>query len=262
MGILNVTPDSFFSQSRVPATHSAQILARARDLVAGGAAILDIGGYSTRPGAPAVEKEEELGRVLPAIQAIRENIPEAFISIDTFRAEVAGAAVRAGAHIVNDVSGGDLDPGMFETVARLKVPYILMHMRGTPETMNQLTHYTDVTADILSELRRKLAGLRSLGVADIIIDPGFGFAKTAGQNFELLARLDAFHKLGCPVLAGLSRKSAITKTLGVTPEKALNGTTVLNTIALMKGAHLLRVHDPAEAREAVILTGKVRKYNL
>ncbi len=262
MGILNITPDSFYEGSRVTDAHSEDLLSRAGDLLGQGASIIDIGGYSTRPGAREIGAAEELERVIPAITSVKQRFPEAVISIDTFRAEVAKAAVGAGAHIVNDVSGGNLDPEMFETIARLKVPYVLMHMRGTPETMNSLTHYESFPADVIRELQEKLAKLRALGAADIIIDPGFGFAKTPAQNFALLSALPVFHQLECPVLVGVSRKSTIYKTLGITPEEALNGTTVLNTIALMKGVHILRVHDAAEARQAIILTEQVANFKV
>lgn len=262
MGILNITPDSFYEGSRITDARSEDLVSRAGYLLGQGASILDIGGYSTRPGAREISAAEELDRVLPAITAVRRHFPGAAISVDTFRAEVAKAAVHAGAHIINDVSGGNLDPEMFETVAGLKVPYVLMHMRGTPQTMNSLTGYQSFPADVIRELREKLARLRELGAADIIIDPGFGFAKTSAQNFALLSALPLFGQLGCPVMVGVSRKSTIYKTLGVSPGEALNGTTVLNTIALMNGAQILRVHDAAEARQAIILTEQVTNSKL
>lgn len=262
MGILNITPDSFYEGSRVTDAGSEELVSRAGHLLGHGASIIDIGGYSTRPGAREISAAEELERVIPAIVSVKRHFPEAIISVDTFRAEVARAAVRAGAHIINDVSGGNLDPEMFEAVAELKVPYVLMHMRGTPRTMNTLTDYRSFPADVIRELQEKLVKLRELGAADIIIDPGFGFAKTPTQNFALLSTLPLFHQLECPLLVGVSRKSTIYKTLGISPEEALNGTTVLNTIALMKGAHILRVHDAAEARQAVILTEQVANFKL
>lgn len=262
MGILNITPDSFYEGSRIADAGSEDLISRAGDLISQGASIIDIGGYSTRPGAREIDATEELERVIPAIASIRRHFPQAIISVDTFRAEVAKAAVHTGAHIINDVSGGNLDPEMFETVAALKVPYVLMHMRGTPRTMSRLTHYESFPADIIRELREKLVKLRELGAADIIIDPGFGFAKTPAQNFALLSFLPAFQQLECPVLVGVSRKSTIYKTLGISPEEALTGTTVLNTIALMNGAHILRVHDAAEARQAIILTELVSNSKL
>ncbi len=262
MGILNITPDSFYEGSRVETANHGDLVSRAALLLSQGASIIDIGGYSTRPGAREISTAEELERVIPAIASLREHLPRAVVSVDTFRAEVAKAAVHAGAHIVNDVSGGNLDPQMFKTVAALKVPYVLMHMRGTPQTMSGLTHYESFPADVIRELRDKLVKLRELGAADIIIDPGFGFAKTPAQNFGLLAALPAFQQLECPVLVGVSRKSTIYKTLGITPEEALNGTTVLHTIALLNGAHILRVHDAAEAQQAVTLTQQVTNFKL
>ncbi|WP_247234927.1 dihydropteroate synthase [Telluribacter sp. SYSU D00476] len=252
MGILNITPDSFFKGGRV-STSPDEVLQRAGGTYEQGAAILDIGGYSTRPGALEVSQAEELDRVLPVIQSIRKHVPDALISVDTFRAGVALEAVRAGADIINDVSGGTLDAAMFDTVAALKVPYVLMHMRGTPQTMTKLANYERLVPDILKELQQKLVELRQKGVADIIIDPGFGFAKTVAQNFRLMRSLSEFHQLGCPLLVGVSRKSMVWRTLGVTAEEALNGTTVLNTLALQQGADILRVHDVREAAEAVKL---------
>jgi dihydropteroate synthase len=195
--------------------------------------------------------------VLKAVKNISHEFPDAFISVDTFRSEVVRAAVDAGAHLVNDVSGGSLDDAMFKTVAELKVPYILMHMRGTPQTMNKLTVYENLLKDIMDFFHEKIFTLQQLGAKDIIVDPGFGFAKTVEQNFELLSKLDHFNILGKPVLAGLSRKSMIWRTLGITPEEALNGTTSLNTVALLKGASLLRVHDVKQAAEAIKLIEKI-----
>ena len=258
MGILNVTPDSFFAPSRHSADSADEILERASAMIRDGASILDIGGYSTRPGAEDPDPEEEKARIVPAISLIRKHFPDILISADTFRAEVAEAAIEAGADIINDVAGGNLDEKMFGTVARLNVPYILMHMRGTPKTMSRLTDYDDFPGDVLRELAEKLHRLRALGVKDIIIDPGFGFAKTPDQNFSLLAHLPLFRELGCPILVGVSRKSTITRTLGIPTEEALNGTTVLNTVSLMNGADILRVHDVREAMEAILLTEKVK----
>ncbi|HEY9045557.1 MAG TPA: dihydropteroate synthase [Ohtaekwangia sp.] len=255
MGILNITPDSFYSGSRY--ISEAEILTQAEKMIQEGATFIDVGGYSTRPGAAEITTEEELKRVTVAIRAISRNFPETFISIDTFRSEVARAAVTEGACMINDVSGGTLDAAMFETVARLKVPYILMHMRGTPQTMTQETAYNNLLKDIIDFFHQKIHVLHQLGISDIIIDPGFGFAKTVEQNFELLHNLNHFKILGKPILAGLSRKSMIWRTLSTTPEEALNGTTSLNTIALLKGAGILRVHDVRAAVEAVTLTGKV-----
>ncbi|WP_266365883.1 dihydropteroate synthase [Tellurirhabdus rosea] len=251
MGILNITPDSFFSGSRMASVNEA--VDRAGDMLADGATFLDIGGYSTRPGAADIAAPEEVDRILPVIEAILKAFPEALISVDTFRAAVARQAVEAGVRLINDVAGGTLDPDMFPTVARLGVPYVLMHMRGTPQTMTGLTTYTSLVPDVIQELQQRLAVLRSLGQTDIIIDPGFGFAKTSGQNFSLLNQLSAFQTLEAPLLAGLSRKSTIWRTLGITAKEALNGTTVMNTLALAGGADILRVHDVREAVEAVRL---------
>ncbi|WP_020597960.1 dihydropteroate synthase [Spirosoma panaciterrae] len=260
MGILNATPDSFFSGSRLAPDHQASAIAveRAQQMLDDGATFLDIGGYSTRPGAATVSPTEEADRVLPLIEAILSEFPDALISIDTFRASVARQAVEAGAVLINDVSGGTLDPAMFSTAAELSrsasVPYILMHIRGTPQTMQSLATYQHVTTDVLDELAVRLAELRLLGLKDVVLDPGFGFAKTTEQNFELLAQLDAFSLFEEPVLVGLSRKTTIWKTLNISPDRALNGTTTLNTIALLKGASILRVHDVREAVEVVKLT--------
>lgn len=258
MGILNITPDSFYAGSRH--TTETAILIQAEKMLQDGADILDIGGYSTRPGAEEIPESEELNRSVKAIQLILKTFPEALISIDTFRSSVAAAAVDAGACLVNDISGGELDAAMFDTVARLNVPYILMHMRGTPATMAQLTDYDNLVKDVYDYFHRKIYQLHQRGIKDIIIDPGFGFAKTREQNAELLNELEGFTIFGKPVLVGLSRKSMIWKTLNTNPEGALNGTTCLNTIALMKGARLLRVHDVKEAKEVVELylfvTGK------
>lgn len=252
MGIINATPDSFYPESRTP--DAPAIENRALAMLEHGAGMLDVGGYSTRPGAPEVSPDEEFFRLAKALEAIRKVAPDAVISIDTFRADIARRCVEQfGADIINDVGGGTLDPAMAETVAELQVPYVLMHMRGTPATMQTLTDYADVTADIIRDLAFKADALRMLGVADIIIDPGFGFAKTVGQNFRLLRELGEFRRMGMPVLAGLSRKSMIWRALDTSPTEALNGTTVLNTIALLGGADILRVHDVAEAVEAVRL---------
>ncbi len=251
MGILNVTPDSFFSGSRVMQVEDAY--KKAEKMLSEGATILDLGGHSTRPGADAVSEEEELKRVLPVVEMIRKRFPEAIISIDTFRSLVARQAVEAGAHIINDIAGGNLDSQMFETVASLNVPYILMHSRGTPQTMKSLNHYDDLVTDVLRELQAKIYQLHQLGVKDIVADMGFGFAKNADQNYVLLRELKAFQPLNVPLLAGVSRKSMIWRKLDISPEQSLNGTTVLNTIALLNGAHILRVHDVKEAVEVVKL---------
>ncbi|MFN8343552.1 MAG: dihydropteroate synthase [Spirosomataceae bacterium] len=251
MGILNVTPDSFYSGSRVLQTEEAY--KKAERMLSEGASLLDIGGHSTRPGADAVSEEEELKRVLPVIEILRKRFPEAILSIDTFRASVARQAVEAGAHIINDIAGGNLDPAMFETVASLQVPYILMHSRGTPQTMKSLNRYEHLVTDILRELQAKIYQLQQLGVKDIVADMGFGFAKNADQNYVLLRELKTFQWLNVPLLIGVSRKSMIWRKLDITPEQSLNGTTVLNTVALLNGADILRVHDVKEAGEAVKL---------
>ncbi len=251
MGILNVTPDSFYAGSRV--AHLDEVVRRAGEMLEHGATFLDVGGYSTRPGAADISPEEELGRVVPAVEAVRKAFPAALVSVDTFRAAVARAAVAAGAGMVNDISGGTLDAEMFPTVAALQIPYVLMHLRGTPQTMTSYTQYEDLPREIFGYFVRKVFALRQLGVKDIVLDLGFGFAKTPDQNFQLLRHWDYFKPLGLPVLAGLSRKSMIYKKLGIPVAEALNGTTVLNTIALTKGAAILRVHDVKEAMQAVKL---------
>ena len=251
MGILNITPDSFYEGSRF--TDLSKVLTQAEKMLAAGATFLDIGGHSTRPGATSVSEEEELKRVLPVVEGIIHNFPEALISIDTFRALISSQCVQAGATMVNDISGGDLDDKMFQTVVDLNVPYVLMHSRGTPETMTKLTDYQDLVTDVMDELQQKIYRLRQLGQKDIIVDLGFGFAKTADQNYILLHHLEDFKLLDCPMLVGVSRKSMIWRKLNISPNDSLNGTTVLNTVALMKGANILRVHDVKEAMEAVTL---------
>ncbi len=251
MGIINVTPDSFYAGSRVNAD---EIGRRVRDMMDDGADMIDIGGYSSRPGAAAVSETEEIDRLAAGIAALREVSPDIVVSVDTFRASVAKIAIeQMGADIINDISGGDLDDDMFETVANLKVPYILMHMRGTPADMQTMTDYPDgVTAEVLRDLSVKLRKLRLAGVSDVIVDPGFGFAKTLEQNYRLMADLPMFAELlDAPVLVGISRKSMVTRCLGVPASDALNGTTALNTIALLKGAQILRVHDVKACAEAV-----------
>ncbi len=252
MGILNVTPDSFYDGGKYHQSEQ-RMLSQAEQMLQEGATILDVGGYSSRPGATDITLEEEKVRVVTAIELIAKQLPEANISVDTFRSEVAEEALLAGACMVNDISGGELDSQMFEVVARYQVPYVLMHMRGTPQTMKQLTDYDNIIVDLLEYFQRKVSQLRKHSVADIILDLGFGFAKTIDQNYILLNNLQSFQELGLPMLAGLSRKSMIYKRLGNSPNEALNGTTVLNTIALMKGASILRVHDVKEAKEAIQL---------
>jgi dihydropteroate synthase len=251
MGIINLTPDSFFADSRKPAVIDA--VHQAGQMLADGAAMLDLGAYSSRPGADDISVQEETDRLLPVVEAIVKEYPKAILSIDTFRAPVAETAIKAGAHIINDIGGGQLDPDMFATVARLKAPYILMHMKGTPQTMVQQAHYEDVFNEVLDYFIIRYTQLRQLGMHDVILDPGFGFAKTADHSYALLNRLDKFNMLELPILAGISRKRMIYGTLGTTAAEALNGTTVLNTIALMKGANILRVHDVKPAVEAVKL---------
>ena len=251
MGILNITPDSFYSESRLRSMDA--VVEKVGKMQEDGAVLIDIGGYSTRPGANEVSESEETDRVVPVIEQLNKYFPELIISVDTFRSEVARQSVLNGAHIINDVAGGLLDDRMFDVVAELGVPYILMHMRGTPQTMNTLTEYDFLVPRILQELQEKLIVLREKGVSDVIIDPGFGFAKTTAQNFALMKDLSEFHELGCPLLVGISRKGMIYNTLNITAEDALNGTTVLNTISLQHGASILRVHDVKPAVEAVKL---------
>jgi dihydropteroate synthase len=254
MGILNMTPDSFYEGSRIRGTEA--LLRQAEAMLQEGAAILDIGGYSTRPGAPEVTAEEEHIRVIPAIRALRQAFPDCLISVDTFRAVIAEEAVEAGANIINDVSGGTLDAAMFATAGRLQVPYILMHMRGTPQTMPQFTQYEDIMLELVQFFEPRIVQLQAAGVRDIILDPGFGFAKTIDQNFEVLRHMGDLRLLGLPVLAGLSRKSMTYKTLEIPATEALAGTIALNTIALMHGASILRVHDVKEAVQTIKLFKK------
>jgi len=249
MGIINLTPDSFYSDSRKPAVEDA--LQQAEKMLNDGATFLDLGAYSSRPGATDISAQEETDRLLPVVEAIAANFKDAVLSIDTFRAPVAEAAIKAGAHIINDISGGQLDDDMFATVAHLQVPYILMHMKGTPQTMVKEAVYDDIFNDVLSYFAQRYERLRVMGVHDVIIDPGFGFAKTAEQGYELMSRMQGFDLLQLPVLVGISRKRMIYALLGGTAADALNGTTVLNTIALTNGANILRVHDVKEAVEAV-----------
>lgn len=260
MGIINVTPDSFYEGSR---TFDRDTIARkVRQMISEGADMIDIGAYSSRPGAGDVSPQEETERLVRGLEVLRSIDRDIPVSIDTFRASVAETAVLSGADIVNDISGGDLDPDMFATVARLKVPYVLMHMRGTPATMQSMTGYDSLVADITRDIAVKLRRLRDEGVADVIVDPGFGFSKTTEQNYELLASLrDMGEALQCPVLAGVSRKSMISNILGISPDQTLNGTTVINTLALCQGVSFLRVHDVLEARQAVLLYSHFNKYS-
>ncbi|SDE43227.1 dihydropteroate synthase [Pedobacter soli] len=251
MGILNITPDSFYSNSRTKSIDEA--LAKTAQYLTEGATFIDIGGYSSRPGAKDISEQEEIDRLVPVVASLSEAFPEAIFSIDTFRAKVAEATIQAGAHIVNDIATGDMDELMFETVARLQVPYMIMHMQGTPQNMQQNPVYENVTLEVVDYLAKKVAELKALHIHDVIIDPGFGFGKTIAHNYELLNQMEAFRVFKLPVLVGFSRKGMIYKTLGTTAAEALNGTSVLNTIALQKGAGILRVHDVREAVECVRL---------
>ena len=259
MGIINVTPDSFYSNSR--AFSSNTIKEQADKQIADGADIIDLGGYSSRPGATEVSADEEYYRLAKGLEIIRKDYPNIPISIDTFRANVAHRCISEwNADIVNDISGGDLDPEMWQMIAEMNVPYILMHMRGTPQSMQSECSYNDVTADIIYDLSEKISKLHTLGVNDIIIDPGFGFAKNLEQNYQLMSELEHLQCFGKPILAGISHKSMIYKLLNTSPENALNGTTVLNTIALLKGASILRIHDVKEAVETIKIVEKIKEY--
>ncbi|MEJ7588420.1 MAG: dihydropteroate synthase [Ferruginibacter sp.] len=251
MGIINATPDSFYKVHAQPSPDKLILLAG--KMIAEGAAIVDIGGQSTRPGSQRISAARELERILPVIEGIRTEYPECIISVDTYQARVAEMAVRAGASIVNDISGGSMDVEMLAIVAGLKVPYICMHIQGTPETMQKAPVYDDLIKEVLDYFILKTNECRKAGIHDVIIDPGFGFGKSISHNFRLLKELAIFKMLGKPILAGLSRKGTIQKTLGITVDQALNGTTVLNTLALLNGASILRVHDVKEAKEAIDL---------
>jgi len=251
MGIINLTPDSFYADSRKQDMDA--ILAQAGKMLAEGATFLDLGAYSSRPGAEDISIQEEMDRLLPAVEVIAAAYPDAILSIDTFRSLIAVAAIKAGAHIINDISGGELDKEMYATVARLQVPYILMHMKGNPQNMNRQAIYEDVFGEVYDYFVDKYYQLKQLGVKDVIIDPGFGFAKRSEHSYELIRRLQEFNALQLPVLVGVSRKRMIYNALGITADEALNGTTALNAIALTKGANILRVHDVKEAVEAVKL---------
>jgi dihydropteroate synthase len=257
MGILNVTPDSFYDGGRL--TTEAAILARAEQMLKEGATFLDVGGYSSRPGAADIPVEEELARVVPAVRAIHRTFPQAVVSIDTFRAAVARAAVAEGAGMINDISGGSLDAGMPQAVADTGVPYVLMHMRGTPQTMREQAHYDDLLKALNDYYHERIHKFQHAGCTDIILDPGFGFAKTREQNFELLHKLPLLHVHGKPLLVGLSRKSMVWKTLGVEAKDALNGTTAMHTVALLQGASILRVHDVREAQQVITLVSALNK---
>ena len=261
MGILNVTPDSFYAGSRMQTEED--IANRAAQILEEGASIIDIGAYSSRPDAENISPKEEIRRLKTGLDILNRDYPDAVISVDTFRAEVAEWCVKEhGVAIINDIAAGEMDPGMFETVARLGVPYVMMHMQGTPQTMHKNPHYDNLLKEIFIYFARKIQQLRDLGVKDIIIDPGFGFGKTLGHNYELMAHLEEFSIFGLPLLVGVSRKAMIYRLLGGTPMESLNGTVVLDTIALMKGADILRVHDVREAVEAVKIVKRVTDCNL
>ena len=257
MGIINVTPDSFYDGGATTLEH--QIIKQATQMLDQGATILDVGGYSSRPGATDISEQQEIDRVIPAIKAIIEAFPKALISIDSFRSNVVKQAVKAGACIANDISAGKLDPKMIETIGDLQIPYCMMHMRGTPQTMKSLKDYKNITKEVLFYFSERVAAARAYNINDIIIDPGFGFAKTTHQNFELLNHLELFESLDIPLLAGVSRKSMVYKTLDITPKQALNGTTALHMVALQKGASILRVHDVQPAIECIKLFEQLDK---
>lgn len=259
MAILNLTPDSFYAKSRLATVDEA--VKATENFIHAGAKFIDIGAYSSRPGAIHISESEEVDRLIPSIQAISREFPDVLISIDTFRAKVAEETIHAGAHIINDIAAGSLDNQMFETVAKLKVPYIMMHMKGTPQNMQDNPSYDHITTEVLDYFAQKIKHLQLLGVNDIIIDPGFGFAKNIDHNYQLLREMEIFHFLEQPILVGFSRKSMITKVLNIKTDEALNGTTVLNTIALMKGAHILRVHDVKEAVQCVELLNRLNDHN-
>ncbi len=256
MGILNVTPDSFYDGGLY--NRESDLLKQVEKMVGDGADFIDIGGYSSRPGAEDISIEEEWKRVGPAIQSIKKEFPSTLLSIDTFRSQLARQAIGEGCDLVNDISAGQLDKDMFRTIATLQVPYVIMHMRGTPQTMTSLAQYENLIKEIIEFFHAVIYQLTTLGVKDILVDPGFGFAKTVDQNFELLNQLEQLHVLGKPLMIGLSRKSMIWKTLNTSAEFALNGTTSLNTIALLKGASILRVHDVKEAKEIILLLDKMK----
>jgi len=257
MGILNVTPNSFFDGGKH--ANEKAILVQVEKMLLEGATFIDIGGYSSKPSAEFVSEEEELQRLIPAIKEIVKEFPDVIISVDTFRSKVAQASIENGASIINDISAGNLDTKMLETVAKLQVPYIMMHMKGTPQTMQSLAQYENIVKEMLFYFSQKIAQVRSLGINDLILDPGFGFAKTLEQNFEVLSKLELFQITELPLLVGISRKSMIYKTLETTAEFALNGTTSLNTISLLKGAKILRVHDVKEAVECIKLHQQLNK---
>lgn len=260
MGILNVTPNSFFDGGKYK--NEDEIISRVDKMLFEGATFIDIGAYSSKPSAEFVTEQEEIDRIVPAIELILKHFPKTLLSVDTFRAEVAKASIESGAAIINDIAAGELDDKMFDVIAQYNIPYIMMHMRGNPQTMQSLTQYDDIIKEMMFYFSEKVKKARSLGINDLILDPGFGFAKTTDQNFEVMQKMELFNILELPVLAGISRKSMIYKTLGNTPQEALNGTTFLNTIALTKGAKILRVHDVKEAVECVTLFNKIGFNNI
>ena len=255
MGILNVTPNSFFDGGKYK--NETEILSQVENMLLDGATFIDIGAYSSKPNAEFVSKQEEISRIIPVVNLILKHFPETIISIDTFRSEVAKATIESGAAIINDIAAGNLDDKMLGVIGKYNVPYIMMHMRGTPQTMQTLTNYDDIVKEMLFYFSEKVAIARSFGINDLIIDPGFGFAKTITQNYEVFQKMELFNILELPLLVGISRKSMIYKTLETTIENALNGTTVLNTLALSKGAKIIRVHDVKEAVECVTLFNKI-----
>ena len=255
MGILNITPDSFFDGGKY--TNETDILQQTEKMLSDGATFIDVGAYSSRPGAKHISEEEELQRIIPIIQLLTQHFPDIIISVDTFRSTVAKKSVEAGAAIINDISGGTMDNNMFATVAELQVPYIVMHMLGTPQNMQQNPQYDDVTKEVISFFADQIFKLKALQLNDVIIDVGFGFGKTIAHNYELLKNLSLFKNLDAPVLAGISRKSMLYKPLELTPQTALNATTSANTIALLNGAHILRVHDVKEAMEAIKIVSQL-----
>jgi dihydropteroate synthase len=255
MGILNVTPNSFYDGGKY--NNESELLSQVEKMLIDGATFIDIGAYSSKPNAAFVSEEEELARIIPVVQLILKHFSQAVISIDTFRSEVAKVCIENGAALINDISAGNLDDAMFEVIAKYNVPYIMMHMRGTPQTMQSMTHYDDIVKEMLFYFSEKVNKARGLGINDLIIDPGFGFAKTIDQNYEVLQKVALFKILELPLLVGISRKSMIHKVLDTNAKEALNGTTVLNTIALSKGANILRVHDVKEAVECMQLWNKM-----
>lgn len=256
MGILNLTPDSFYDGGRKKSRQD--FLNHTETMLNQGASFIDLGAYSSRPGAIHISQQEELDRIVPVVEDLQKEFPEAILSIDTFRSEVARRCVETGAAIINDISGGSLDEEMLQTVAALQVPYILMHMRGNPTDMNEHTQYNDLTQDILYYFSKKIAAARDLGINDIIVDPGFGFSKNLEQNYQLMGKLNLFQSLELPILSGISRKSMIYKLFDTNADESLNGTTVLNTISLLQGANILRVHDVKEAVECVKMVGLMK----